>query len=77
MVDYPRWTTSLDAIVAEIEARGLGWTVTTSVPNKFGVRQYEAWVGPTEDHEWHVWESDTGPGALCRALLAYLKEPKL
>ena len=68
----PNFTTSLDAIVAEIEERGLFWSVDHE-PNpdlksiqgdsKAVVQRYGA-------------HGKTAPLALCAALLTYLKEGK-
>ena len=63
----PRFTTSLDAIAAEVDARGLFWEAGRGTqarifekPDAFGL--LATGKGPT------------APLALCRALLAYLKE---
>lgn len=65
----PAFTTSLDAIVAEIEARGLYWECGKP---KGG---YWAWVGSDRDLR-QQFNNDTAPLAICAALLAYLKESK-
>lgn len=77
--DLPAYTTSLDAIVAEIEARKdskgrvLGWGIAFH-PHSSGdnSERTHAWVyyGAYSGLE------DTGPLALCAALLSYLKEAK-
>lgn len=69
--DYtpPRFTTSLDAIVAEIEARGLHWERRRFITGTSVV------VGNAKA-ERLVLEEDSTASALCAALLAYLKEPK-
>lgn len=71
----PAFTTSLDAIVAEIEVRGLAWRVYGSRPNAANVRQYGAWI-PFDDGSGNHANGDdaTDAAALCQALLAYLKE---
>lgn len=66
----PDWTTSLDAIVAEIEARGLHWYVGPFLP------EYRAQILKYEGAELVsqlTREAATAPLALCAALLAYLK----
>lgn len=60
----PKWTTSLDAIVAEIEALGLEWE-TGGSKNR---HPHNSIV------EHHIADGETAPLALCAALLAYLKE---
>lgn len=74
----PRFTTSLDAIVAEVEARDRGWRVEASRPNIHGVKQYAAWVVGDVDGQYRRAEAfdHTAPLALCRALLAYLEDEK-
>lgn len=63
----PRFTTSLDAIVSEIESRGVGWQIIKSDGIYYGA------VGLPARKEF---SETTAPLALCAALLAYLKENK-
>jgi len=69
---WPKWTTSLDAIVAEIEARKLRWTVHNSIG------PYYAFVGKWGSGDMRQMNAPhaTAPLALCAALLAYLKSTK-
>jgi hypothetical protein len=67
------FTTSLDAIVAEIEARGLCWGIMLT-PEKTYSAQIETWIAGTR--RFKTSEYPTAPLALCTALLAYLKEGK-
>ncbi len=64
----PAFTTSLDAIVAEIEARGLAYEVCNAL-----IGGYYGTVG-TAESSGPKSHADTAPLALCAALLAYLKE---
>ena len=72
-VNYiPDFTTSLEAIVAEIEARGLYWAV-----ERLSLKQgrFKATVDLTPKYDSAC--EKTAPLALCAALLSYLKsEPK-
>lgn len=72
--DYwpPSYTTSLDAIVAEIEARGLVWYVERFFvpPSKYYFQAIVEKQGAPRLPQ----SADTAPLALCEALLAYLKE---
>ena len=67
--EIPHFTTSLDAIVGEIEARKLAWAVGSSQ------KDTEARVGKTFDASktYFIEQAKTAPLALCHALLAYLK----
>lgn len=65
----PFFTTSLDAIVAEVEARGLKWAVA----NLDQKRKPLAWVRKFHSNQAEA-RSLTPALALCAALLAYLKE---
>lgn len=69
----PPFTTSLDSIVAEIEARQLGWGVMFANSNSLYEGQVESLIigGPRTQGG-----GITAPLALCHALLAYLKETK-
>lgn len=69
--ELPNWTTSLDAIVAEIEARGLSFRIVSSVTPKGRPKMYEG-----EIRGYEVCYEPGAPLALCAALLAYLKESK-
>jgi hypothetical protein len=64
----PPFTTSLDAIVAEIDARNL-WFKLESVTSGRKDCFHEACV-----YKDTGYRGDTAPLALCHALLAYLKE---
>ncbi len=67
--NVPAFTTSLDSITREIEARGLWWAIdwpVKSSPNALG----RAWV---EDEEKG---GTCAAEALCAALLTYLKKEK-
>jgi len=72
---WPAFTTSLDAIVSEIEARGLtkglgdGWSVNSGYNGKLGAG-YRAYLANGNYTGW----ADTAPLALCQALLNYLRE---
>ena len=70
----PEWTTSLDAIVVEIEARGLRWSISRQMNHGDG---FVAQVFSKETHPHEKFStsplSKTAPLALCAALLAYLK----
>lgn len=68
----PAFTTSLDAITAEIEARKLEWYVSRrwNIKKEFG--GYNAFVELDETQR----TADHPAEALCLALLAYLKETK-
>lgn len=75
------FTTSLDAIVWEIEARGLKWTHNGPYLNVRGERKihcveiYETCDTENPKHrEVKTFRADTAPLALCAALLAFLKE---
>lgn len=66
------FTTSLDSIVEEIEARGLWWDVQgaqDNMPSKSS--QYWAYVHTNKEHI-----GATAPLALCAALLQFIKESK-
>ncbi len=65
---HPRYTTSLDAIVAEIEARNMGWSAHRVLA--FGPRACEAQVGAYKVY------GHTPALALCAALLQFLKDQK-
>lgn len=67
----PAFTTSLDAIVAEIEARGLRWQMTAETAKGWA----EAYVGRYLSSAQTAKEK-TPALALCAALLAYLKETR-
>jgi hypothetical protein len=60
----PAFTTSLDAIVGEIEARGLDGYVLNR-----GVKTWQAFF-----HGKKIYDANTAPLALCAALLAFIKE---
>jgi len=66
----PAFTTSLDAIVAEIKARGLLFAVANQggSPNKFHAK-----VGKRSGEPTHEYDA-SAPLALCAALLQFLKE---
>lgn len=64
----PAFTTSLDAIVAEIEARGLVWTIYMMN----GSKDYRAEVDTILGHPNNQYFANTAPLALCAALLSYL-----
>jgi len=65
--NVPEFTTSLDAITGEIEARGLSWTIST---DDSGERNgYWAQVGGIDSQQFAA----TAPLALCAATLAYFK----
>lgn len=66
--DFPAFTTSLDAITAEIEARGLYWSRHSGEDGAFVT---QGPFGP-EGHG----TGKTSAEALCAALLSYLKESK-
>ena len=61
----PAFTTSLDAIVAEIEARGLPYTLDHN-----GMKYWGACVG---EQKLPDKASASAPLALCAALIAYLE----
>lgn len=65
----PAFTTSLDAIVAEIEARELLPALMKWPSGKWTACLYKKSVRVSDDH----WDK-AAPLALCAALLAYLKE---
>ena len=65
----PPFTTSLDAIVAEIEARGLYWIVA----RQFG-GEYWASIRTKGAIKVVEKEGQTAPLALCQAILSYPKE---
>lgn len=68
----PKWTTSLDAIVAEIEARELEFIVQSQLTSR---GNFTAWVCGGDENSEGKWEYDeTAPLALCAALLGYLRE---
>jgi hypothetical protein len=76
--DYPHpgegwgvkpYTTSLDAIVGEIEARGLDYTVSNT--KQANVHKAKRAFALVKDD---AAQGDTAQLALCAALLAYLKE---
>lgn len=69
--DYspPLFTTSLDAIVAEIEARGFVWTIYMMN----GSRDYRAEVDTILGHPNNQYFAKTAPVALCTALLAAIQ----
>lgn len=73
----PAFTTSIDAIVAEIEARGL-WHGYMAPPNMMLERGYSGTVAArTEGPNYAKTAYAKTPAlALCAALLAYLKETK-
>lgn len=66
---YPAFTTSLDTIVAEIEARRLPWNVAG--PWKITGMDYCASVNHSDLHR-----DKTAPLALCAALLQYIKSER-
>ena len=67
----PPFTTSLDAIVAEIEAREVTWLVENGLGIEGdGGPHYYAEVQGNHCSA----RADTAPLALCQALLSYLKE---
>ncbi len=71
----PAFTTSLDAIVGEIERRGIDYSV-----NKIGSNA-EASLGIDGEGESQCWmiqdtKGQTAPLALCAALIQYLKESR-
>lgn len=73
----PAFTTSLDAIVAEIYARGLWWQVKFShAPRKdWEDTQANAGLGEQGVDAIGKWaDAKTAPLALCAALLSHLKE---
>lgn len=61
----PNFTTSLDAIVAEIEARGLDWCLSENFSDSCGASV-----------ELSSAKEKTPALALCAALMAYLKKGK-
>lgn len=67
--ECPAFTTSLDAIVAEIEARELTWEA-----GHYGHGFYARVQGGIGKLGSWVNKEKTAPLALCAALLAYLKE---
>lgn len=68
----PHFTTSLDAIVSEIEARGLNWEVLMfSGGHGFWGKVYK-WDRGSDSLISQ--DAKTAPLALCSALLSYLKE---
>lgn len=70
----PAFTTSLDAIVAEIEARGLGWRMEAEI---FDEKVFDASVVDLGTGlEYKGINKTTASLALCDALLKYLKEPR-
>jgi hypothetical protein len=72
-IQCPPFTTSLDAIVAEIEARGLRWSVELNPAiNEPTLGDYNAWI--TGDKLESEAEAKAAPLALCAALLEFLKE---
>ena len=77
--ELPRFTTSLDAIVAEIEARGLWWQVkfAPAVRKDWEDTQANAGLGEQGRDAIGKWaDASTAPLALCAALLADLKEQR-
>ena len=64
----PKWTTSLDAITAEIEARGLDWLVQTDDSGE-GHGYFAEIVNAQTTAS-----ADTPAKALCAALRDYLKK---
>ena len=66
----PAFTTSLDAIVAEIEARGLAWFVQNNASEEGVNEEYFAEV----DNQRFSAHASSAPLALCAALLQFLKE---
>lgn len=68
----PAYTSSLDAIVAEIEARGLLYMVTGSA-RRPGDFRAEVWpIKHPSGMNWAI--QPTAPLALCAALLNYLTQ---
>ena len=64
----PAYTSSLDAIVAEIEARGMGWNCSSDDSEER--KGCWAQIGGHPSHHF----AKTAPLALCAATLAYLKD---
>ncbi len=71
----PGWTTSLDAIVGEIERRKFVWSIwkdandTYSAGIKKQKKAQRIWAS-----EWSGRDQPTAPLALCKALISYLEE---
>ena len=65
---WPHYTTDLSTIVAEVEGRGIVWQVGYS---GYSPGNYYATLWRNGDVDA---KAPTAPLALCRALLAYLKE---
>lgn len=72
ITDLPHFTTSLDAIVAEIEMRRLWWLVSHSEPNRGDF--YAQVEGKLVGTPRGLANAKTAPLALCASLLAYLKD---
>lgn len=66
----PRYTSSLDAIVGEIEARGLDWSIAVDSDHL----DVTATVGTPIHNSSAVHFDIPAAEALCVALLAYLKD---
>lgn len=71
---YPNYTTSLDAIVAEIEALKLWHKSGRGIVIGGGPRNKQAYYA--QIHGADPVYAETQPLALCAALLAYLKEQR-
>ena len=75
--NFPKWTTSLDAIVGEIEARGLKYSLS---PDITGGSTYYAGISESwsycDDVVFCDASAKTAPLALCHALLNYPKAEK-
>ncbi len=69
----PNWTESLDAIVAEIEARELPWKLDAR-DTPFVAQVFAADFKGFADTRFSTARGDTAARALCAALLAYLKD---
>ena len=76
IADLPRYTTDLNLITAEIEARGLYWEVGPTVRQGKRFCSYSAKLEPSGSTPGKAVRcaAKTASLALCMALLAYLKE---
>lgn len=66
----PAFTTSLDAIVGEIERQGLMWEVKRTMRCKYSAQLRDPYVLPSPNLE----RADTAPLALCKALVEYMRK---
>jgi hypothetical protein len=73
--ELPAWTTSLNAIVGEIEARELKFMIGPCIKSGYWARVRDEVVSIGSGNDAKK-PGLTAPLALCAALLAYLKEQR-